>query len=257
MYAIVLLTVKPTQKTIDFFQKLKKKNYDLYICVDDNDYILPNYDKSLVNIIKFDDEIPKKYGYYGSVSYCENRACSRDKALYYFCEINKTYDYVWHIEDDVFIPSIDTIKNIDLKYPTGDLLSASNQNYNDSIDWYHWYKIENKIEKPWYRSMICAIRTSRELLKSISQFVSKNKYLLFCEVLFNTIAMHNNLKVINPPELKYITWKDTFKLEEMNISKLYHPVKDIDLQYKYRTIMNDYIIDKFTNINYIIPYFRQ
>jgi hypothetical protein len=43
----------------------------------------------------------------------------------------------------------------------------------------------------------------------------------------------------------------------MNISKLYHPVKDIDLQYKYRTIMNDYIIDKFTNINYIIPYFRQ
>jgi hypothetical protein len=39
MNAIVLLTVTPTQKTINFFQKLKKRNYDLYICVDDNDYI--------------------------------------------------------------------------------------------------------------------------------------------------------------------------------------------------------------------------
>lgn len=238
MYAIVLLTTTPCSKKIDFFQQLKRPNYDLYICVDDNNYKLPNYDDSLVNIIKFDNEIPKKYGYYGSVSYCENRACSRDKALYYFCEINKKYDQVWHIEDDVFVPSIYTIERIDLKYPTSDLLSSENINFNDSIDWFHWNKLVNKINKPWFHSMICAIRTSTKLLKIISLYTRNNKRLLFGETLFNTIAMHNNLKIINPTELKYITYRDKFKLGEMNMFNLYHPIKNIDLQYKYRSILS-------------------
>jgi hypothetical protein len=35
---------------------------------------------------------------------------SWDKALYYFCHREgKSYDFLWLIEDDVFIPSVDTL----------------------------------------------------------------------------------------------------------------------------------------------------
>lgn len=251
MYAIVLLSVKPELKTIEFFTKLKNQNYDLYICIDDNDYIIPNYNKDYINIIKFNDEEPKSHGYYGSVLYFPDRACSRDKALYYFCEINKKYDYVWHIEEDVFIPSINTIKNIDLKYLFGDLLVNAHTPYDKDPHWPHWGKITNKINKPWFCSLICSIRTSKKMLQVISDFVRLNKFLLFDECLYNTLAMHNNLNIINPLELKYITWRDKFtKPEEMNNNNLYHPIKSIELQYKYREIINN--IDHFTNLFYFI-----
>ena len=54
-------------------------------------------------------------------------ATSREKALYYFYKNDINYDHIWFIEEDVFIPTIETIKNIDIKYPDNDLLVSGNK----------------------------------------------------------------------------------------------------------------------------------
>ena len=42
-----------------------------------------------------------------------------------FTQNYMSYNHIWFIEEDVFIPTLDTIKNIDLKYPDNDLLVKS------------------------------------------------------------------------------------------------------------------------------------
>ena len=90
--------------------------------------------------------------------------------------------------------------------------------------------------------MICAIRCSKKLLEYIFSHALKYKTLFFCEVMFNTIALHNNLNVKVIEELKTIVWRKRngrrknidWTKNEININNLYHPVKSIEKQYKLR-----------------------
>jgi hypothetical protein len=54
--------------------------------------------------------------------------------------------------------------------------------------------------------------------------------------MFNTIALHNNLDVKDIQELKTIFWRkiNGWKKKEININKLYHPVKCIKRQCELR-----------------------
>ena len=89
---------------INFLQKFQ--NYDIFIVIDDNviDY-QAIYQEKYKNIhfiqIEAEEYQQKNYknvnkiGVYKEISGCE-------KALYYFTHVNKKYEYVWFIEDDVF-----------------------------------------------------------------------------------------------------------------------------------------------------------
>lgn len=163
---------------------------------------------------------------------------SREKALYYFYKNNVNYDYIWFIEEDVFIPTIKTIKNIDIKYPSSDLLVCDNKIINKKhIDW-HWNlvnkQLDGKISLPYSKSMICAIRCSKKLLQHIFIHALKYKTLFFCEVMFNTIALHKKLNIKVIKELKTIVWRRKWKKDEINVNNLYHPVKSIEKQYEFR-----------------------
>lgn len=240
-YAICFLTIDIKYKVINFADKLNDINYDVFICLDNNqiDTSIYNSNYSNITFISIDNEESKMNGFFGSVCYCLDRACSRDKALYYFAKINKNnYDFIWFIEEDVFIPKKDTIKNIDLKYSDDnyDLLCCEiNQikySENDNaIHWQHWCKLKNKIDFPWAHSMICAVRISNKLLNIISEFVNKNNILLFDEALFNTLAFQNNLKMNNPIELSNIVFSfRDLEIDENNINTtyLYHPLKNLN-----------------------------
>jgi hypothetical protein len=237
-YAICFLTININNELFEFAKTLKRDNYDIFICVDNNGIDISVYNDSNISIISVDNEESKSNGFFGSVCYCLDRACSRDKALYYFAKINnRIYDYIWFIEEDVFIPDKNTIRNIDLKYSDNnyDLLCEMNEikeSKNDnSIYWQHWYRLENKIDFPWAHSMICAVRISNILLDVISDFACKNKFLLFDETLFNTLALHNNLKIYNPIELSNVVFSfdDIDTTDENNINRcyLYHPLKNL------------------------------
>ena len=230
------LTLTPSEKFYNFVKQLPDIE-NIYICIDDNHYNIPNYDGK-IKIIKINNQESIENGFHSSVLYFEKRAVSRDKALYYFYKNNINYDYIWFIEEDVFIPTIETIKNIDIKYPDNDLLVSSNYIvYEKHTDW-HWRKINRqlngKLSPPYSISMICAIRCSKKLLECIFNHALKYKTLFLDEAMFNTIALHNNLNIKDIEELKTIVFRNKLTKKDININNLYHPVKSIEEQYQLR-----------------------
>jgi hypothetical protein len=235
---ICILSVEPSYETYKFLKEIKKKtNYEIVIVIDNNDYEIPNYDNE-IKIIKYNNKICEDAGYKNIVLWKSNEACSRDKALYYFNKENIDYNFIWFIEEDVFIPDIYTIKNIDKKYPLGDLLSSShNIIYEHKNDW-HWPLVreQTKLNLPYANSMICAIRCSKKMMKSIDNYVTKYKTLFLDETIFNTLAVHDKLDVYPVKELQMF-WKYDWKLEELNKEYLYHPIKSIEQQVEFRKLL--------------------
>ena len=235
---ICILCIKANKETFLFAETLYDE-YNVYICIDDNECELPIYDETKINIIRFYDNESEEHYFKGSVVYAEDRACSRDKALYYFCKINTNYEYVWFLEEDVFIPHKNTLSYIDNLYETEDLLTSEHiikkSNDDNSPYWQHWWRNEKKIVFPWAHSMICAVRVSNTLMNCILEFVNNNQYLLFDELLFNTIALHNNLCVGTPIELSNIVFSFVDIIpDNINEHYLYHPIKNLKKQEELR-----------------------
>jgi hypothetical protein len=241
MNIICFLTLRPTKQFYDFCLTLIKNTYEIYICIDDNTYNIPDIDEfnNRIKIIKINNELCELSGYKDSVKYFPNKSCNRDKTLYYFNRIcpNINYENIWFIEEDVFVPNKDTIMNIDMKY-TCDLLCRSHKvcSIEKELDsWNNWpYVFSKKITYPVAHSMICAVRVSKKLMKCIDDFVNKEKRLLYSEVLFNHMAIHNNLSVITPKELSSILYRYDWHKGEIKKDKLYHPIKDTNIHDKFR-----------------------
>jgi hypothetical protein len=238
---VCFITHRPSELFYKFVKQLPYKN--IYICIDDNNYNIPNY-KNDLNIIKVDNQLCENEGFKGSVLYFKDKACARDKALYYFCRNNIEYDYIWFIEEDVFIPTTETLPKLDNKYKDADLLSAGNGIIYQREENWHWNYINQhiKFEPPYASSMICAIRCSKKLISCINEYVTKYKDLFLDEAFFNTIALKNNLSVVTPIELSTIHFRKDFNKKEFYRNNLYHPVKDIRLQYEYRKAFKGQII---------------
>jgi len=230
------LTVNPNEKFYDFVKQLPNID-NTYICIDNNNHDIPNYDGK-VKLIKINNKICESEGFRNTHSIIKG-ATSREKALYYFYKNDINYDYIWFIEEDVFIPTMTTIENIDAKYPDNDLLVSDNIIDNEKRkNWHHNTlvnkQLAGKIPHPYPCAMICAIRCSKTLLECIFAHALKYKTLFFCEVMFNTIALHNNLNIKVIEELKTIIWRKKWNKNEININNLYHPVKSIEKQYELR-----------------------
>ena len=240
MNIICVLAVRPCIKTYNFFKEIKlNSNYEIFIVIDDNNYNIPDYD-GVVKIIKVDNNECESNGFHSCILWLNNKCCSRDKALYYFTKNSIDYNYIWFIEEDVFIPNINTIKNIDDKYKTGDLLVSSHKViYEKQTNW-HWHYINKQIniDLPYASSMICAIRCSKSMLNSIKNYAKKHNRLFMDEALFNTLAIHNNLEICCIPELSTIVWRKDWMLSDIVVSNLYHPIKNIDEQYNFRKSLN-------------------
>jgi hypothetical protein len=263
--AICILSTKLTDILYKFIINLKTSDkdnlYDYYICVDkvlSKDEIL-RYDQmyknnkiNKINIINIEDKVAESYGFKGSVLYFPDKACSRDKGLYYFSMVNNSYNHVWFIEEDVFFYNLDSIIKIDNKYNNSvDLIlrDLKIKKVKEPLDW-HWSKVYGKIDLPWACGMICIIRISKKLLKKIKEYALKNNTLFLDEAMFSTIAFQNNLNIYTPEELKTIYENDWVKMDSNNndINKVLtnvnkfnflHPVKNLNDQIKYREIIKE------------------
>ena len=235
---ICVMCIKPQKIWINFLLEIKKKHdYDIYLVVDDNSI---NYEINDINIIQIGDEFCKKIGFMNA-NFCvkNNEPSVWDKMFLYF-SYNNIYEKYWILENDVFVPTIDTINNIDKKYQCDDILCKSNMvKKNDTdLDW-HWrhIKFKNKyaFELPWYNSMVCAIRIPNTFFVHCKNSVLKNKRLFFIEFFINTLAHKNNITCNTIPELSEIHWRKEYIITDFeDKNKLYHPVKDIFLHQKIR-----------------------
>lgn len=205
---VCVLSVRPSVETYQFYRKLKlKTNYDVYIVIDDDSFDTSAFD-NVVTMLKVNRIECETHGFKSSVLWLSGRACSRDKALYYFSNVKIDYKFIWLIEDDVFVPNARTLVNMDKQYREGDLLSASHEILHTIPDDWHWKHVlsQTQLKPPFGRSMICAIRCSTRMLRAIRAYATRFKDLFLDESLFNTLAIKNNLQVKVIPELDSILY---------------------------------------------------
>lgn len=261
--AIVFLTVSPSPELIDFAIQLSlykpeyKPEYNLeytvYIVLDDNSWSIPSFLKKFPNIhfIKVSENDSSQQGFRGSVLQLSNRASARDKALCYFCQscstldtsssnrgVEKKYSYYWFLEDDVFIPSLQTIFDMDEKYPETDLLCESFTIASEphQLDDWHWRHVKERttLSLPWVSSMVCAVRLSQRMMEEVCNYVSTYNDLFLDEAFFPTLAFKAGCSILNPPELKTIAWRKEWKQSDIVPENLYHPIKNQALHHQWR-----------------------
>lgn len=230
---ICFLCVKLSDELIETAQHMLQYGYKVFIMVDDNSVIHPKVIKD-INILQLDDKKCVNLGYKNASATLKKNPVTWDKVFYHFSNIDTNFNNIWFIEEDVFIPRFDLIKDLDNQNPTQDLLCKQDiAEVSDELNW-HWNRAQGKIEKPWYRSLLCCHRQSRRLLQRIKDYSTERGSLLFLEMMVNTLAHHNNYSVKTLPNLQTITWRDKFKFSDISKNNLYHPMKNLKEQNEFR-----------------------
>lgn len=237
--AVAYLCVTPTESQLVFYKETSTY-HDVYVVCDSNKNIEEMGSKyPELTFVWVEEEECIAHGFANAcVKY--KPATSWEKALYYLTKTNIQNDYVWFIEDDVFVPASNTLAKLDEKYKqyNADLLAKNLYKYDEKSRWVHWSReaVRNNVaslfELPWYHGLICAARFSKDLLEKIGKLASTHKTLCFIEVLFHTTAMSNNMSVKACNELLTLKAPQGGKFDyERTLTKfssnvLYHPIKN-------------------------------
>lgn len=180
--------------------------------------------------------LPVTLGFH-SLTFGQGQANGWDKAIFVFSKIFKSFEFIWFIEDDVYIPSAEVFFGVHNqifrhKQVEKDLVIAMNlTNYDGSdIDGWNWrFASMSNLSLPWFGSLVPAMGMSRALLKECSQHAESKSALAFLEVFFTTIAAHSMMRVLVPPEFSSIVFDYPWKCDDFakNPSNWFHPVKSI------------------------------
>tara|TARA_Y100001970_G_C14204301_1_gene843009 strand:- start:567 stop:1334 length:768 start_codon:yes stop_codon:yes gene_type:complete len=243
------------------FLNLVHETHDVYIIVDRNDFDLNSFKEIYpnLNFIQIDDIECKNNGFVNANTWkIKKTPTAWDKVFYFFKDIKE--QYVWIIEDDVFIKNADIFVYIDNNISDKtDLVVSSNLCKNDDLNnsWLYWHLGDNKLpdDCTLYHSMVCACRLSPQLFKHISNYTDKHNTLFYIEIMINSIAQQYNLQIETPEELSTITCKPNkgekymYRYQDGSnrrewISKkihskmdghyMHHPVKPIQLHHQWR-----------------------
>ena len=252
--AIAFLCKIPHPDTISFADKVAiETGFRVFVVVDSMVKIEPTRNCS---IIQLDDTLTLASGYKNceigtGITSVGKNPTAWDKFCWYFAQLDTAYDNVWVFEDDVYIPSSQTLINLCLKYNKYDLVTANNfQRVNGDMAWY-WPHIINKIEGPHYHSMMCGAGMSRAMLEKINERVQQKGELLYLEALFNTIATNSGLKVHNPFELKSIVWWGEWDINALLLfpDNVFHPIKPVERHQELRLLTQRAIDEKVVPVN--------
>jgi hypothetical protein len=228
---ICLLCVCPTDRVLNF-AKNYAATHPVYIVCDDPNCVTPQ--GLPFTFIKLTDDVCRTSNYNNSNPAIPKRPSAWDKAIYYFCEQNTSPDYVWFIEEDVFVPRESLFKELDDRYPTTDFIMKQHVKDTDDPSFEFWYDGDGKMERPFYRSLVCTTRVSRAMLNRVKELHDSKKTLVFIEIMFNTLAVKYGLTMETPSELQSIIFRHTWTEDTVNNDQFFHPVKDTALHDTYR-----------------------
>jgi hypothetical protein len=206
-----------------------------------NVYIMNDSGKTSISDIKCEDSSESEAraaGFWGvnCVDWIPKDLMALDKALHFFCKKELDPEYVWFIEDDVFVPRVDLISEIDSKYPDADLITKSHVPRSALPNWPGWDRTDLAFlsgQREPYHSLCCAMRLSRRMLTAVAEFVEKRGRLVFLEFFFNTLANQHGFKVETPEELSTIQFESQNHVA-FDKNHLYHAVKDNRIHHIFR-----------------------
>lgn len=236
---VFMCTDIPNEKWLERIEALDSYQYTKIVVTDLEENTIPLELKQKFSTIQFYQVSRKevlKAGYWDFVfadrknkkNVAKDFICTWDKALYLHVRESWKFKYIWFIEYDVMVPKRDTISYIDWMYPEADLLCSSHISYEQEPRFPWWS--HSLVDKPWFHSMVCACRVSKTLLEKIHEFVQNYKKLFYLEIMFNTLAHQNNLKITNPPQMKNIVFSRKYNDVDVSPYELVHPMKDFEQQ---------------------------
>jgi hypothetical protein len=194
--------------------------------------------------LQVDDDLCYNSKYKNANFIIKKKVTSWDKVLYLLNHKLSFIDFTFIVEDDVFIPSIKSIKSMFETYKNYDLVSSfHNSKVDDKIVWSHWDKCPTYLPKDCQRhSMVCALGLSRKLLKVVEKQVETYKELYFIEIIFNSLAEKEKMNIIQAPEFSTIVWRKKWCIEDFIEYKenWFHPVKDIESHINIRSLLRKF-----------------
>ncbi|CAF3674779.1 unnamed protein product [Rotaria sp. Silwood1] len=246
--AVCFLTRRLTSATLGFAQELAQDaieyDVDVFIMIDDNSFnVSARNISSNVRLIQISNQECIYYGYQNTISLGSKwrQITSWDKALFYFTLFNNNYTFVWLVEDDVFIPSVQAFRSLHQLYSnTSDLIVQRNHiNLLGNTSTWVWRLAFRKLIPPWYRSMVNVVGLSQRMLIAIGDYVRWLGEVPYHEFFFHTLAMHLNMTIVTPTELSTLVFRTSYSFQ--NISKkpnnLWHPVKNRTTHKLWRKIL--------------------
>ena len=228
--AVCLICVKPDDIWIEFLSKFT--HYKVFIVIDSPEIFKSPHES--VTYIQIPDEECGAHGFSDMNFLMKKPITGWEKALYYFSLKNKEHGYVWFLEEDVFVPRADIFKKLDKRYPTTDLVTKQHVKDSEDPSFEFWYDGDGKMERPFYRSLVCSTRVSRRLFDKVKELHDSKNTLCFIEIIFNTLAVQNGFTIEMPSELQTIIFRHTWTEGTVNSDGLFHPVKDTALHDTYR-----------------------
>lgn len=260
---VFFLCHRPSAAQLDFYATFTAAGFDVLVVVDDNGWrIDPPAGVTLVYVSEADC-VAAGYVDFNPAVVKPSRCSAWDKAIYHLTR-HPVPGGVWLIEDDVFLASAEVLRDVDQRYRGIDIVSAENVMHRDPHDpvwpWLR-YMPRQLLPGPWAHSMVCAVRLDDAVLRLVGDFIGAHRETLarsngrkrrlgrlaaalripaacieplvrphypFIEYIFHTLALHRGLSVQIADELDGIKWDRVWQPEELQVGKLYHPVKAID-----------------------------
>lgn len=214
-------------------RKITQKMYNAYSKIIQNDLLFVSDDPpelNKVNIYHISDKIAKDAGFI--YSGLHDVPLALDKALYYLKYINKIdYDYIWFIEDDVYINETKFMNWFNqIKTYNEDYLIFNTEYLSKEQDpnW-AWWKLNNKKfeQKDLMHCVNTLFRISKKLLNSVFDFQTKYDKFVFIELFLPSLVKKHKLsyKVINNDNIRNIAGGGPIKLSKNLIN---HGVYDFN-----------------------------
>ena len=241
--AVCFLTRHPSPQVTRFASQLAHTvpYIDVFIVVDNGTAPLPAMNSSAVRFVKVTRAMSVNNGFSQANVPGTDKDCSAwDKALYYFSRVATNYSFVWFVEEDVFIPSVQAFLALhELYSPAHDFVtSAIEYNTNGRTnDWPHSSLIPGMFVLPWAHGLVCAAGCSRRLLSRVSDFAQWRSQLTFIEFLFHTIVIQDSeMKMVRPVELDTLIFRKKHEMEDISKrpNNWWHPVKNLSLHDEWR-----------------------
>lgn len=218
---------------------MNSKNYTFILSKSPNSYaknLNENIDNSTIIYDSLISDQDLKKNNYCCLTETIKKNSAWDKAFYTLINnqeyLLNNHDYFYFIEDDVYCRTVETFHQLYtlLNLIDNDLVSNDIMSKKDSSHWHWWHKYKSHN----MRSFNPLCRLSKLLISHILKYFIENKKFIFHEVLFVSVAIKNNLNILDFRNITQyndifgiFTHRPTINIKNIKDNKIYHPVKPI------------------------------
>ena len=230
-FALCVLTTSHSLINWKWLHQLHNHDIAVYILEDkdENQLLVKNY----ITFLSIETEMTRNSGF-SNGNLVHRVVQAWDKALFFFTKVSRSYEFVWFMEYDVYIPSLKAFVDVHnmAMHQRSDFVVREKELVDNK--WIPWRVGDDfHMDRPWYHSLVCASGLSRRLLGDVLEYTRTYHQLEMIEVLFHTITHHKKYNIYLPRQFEtinfnpqgYVNWNCNDVLTTHS-DMWYHPIKN-------------------------------